>query len=279
MVRPQATPASTACSGLTHAAFAAAGIRLPRTAHTQYYRGPLVARGAPLLPGDLVFYGVPQRVHHVGLCLGGGLMVNAPRWGKPVQVAPYRWPGDGFLGATRPTAGGAGILDLLPDIGPLPDIGLPQLPPAGRDFTPLAVVEGLAPPVIDGPAASPPVLNDAPAPGAGELVATALAGSVAEPAPAAEPAEPIIAALPRRAARRRPRRQATTTPTAPPQMPTTITPPAPATTTTTTPPAPATTTTTPTEPETVTTTPPKPHPRRLAKPSPRPRGLAGPSRP
>ncbi|OLT23486.1 hypothetical protein BJF78_32270 [Pseudonocardia sp. CNS-139] len=46
------------CSGLTHAAYEAAGVSLPRTAHTQYHHGPLVRPGTPLMPGDLVFYGV-----------------------------------------------------------------------------------------------------------------------------------------------------------------------------------------------------------------------------
>ena len=43
------------CSGLTKAAYAEAGITLPRTAQTQYDAGPLVSLGVPLLPGGLVF--------------------------------------------------------------------------------------------------------------------------------------------------------------------------------------------------------------------------------
>ncbi|GAA2535777.1 NlpC/P60 family protein [Pseudonocardia sp. RS010] len=95
------------CSGLTTAAYAAAGITLPRTAQTQYLAGPAVPEGAPLLPGDLVFYGTPgttvtARIHHVALYLGGGQMINAPRFGEPVQVEPYRWNGDDYAGASRP---------------------------------------------------------------------------------------------------------------------------------------------------------------------------------
>ena len=56
------------------------------------------------IPGDLVFYGTPSRVHHVGLYLGHGLMINAPTYGQPVQVGPYRYRGDDYLGATRPAA-------------------------------------------------------------------------------------------------------------------------------------------------------------------------------
>ena len=90
------------CSGLTTAAYRAAGIALPRTAQTQYNAGPLVPVGQPLLPGDLVFYGTPQHVHHVALYIGAGKMVQAPDFGRPIQISSYRWNGDDYLGASRP---------------------------------------------------------------------------------------------------------------------------------------------------------------------------------
>jgi cell wall-associated NlpC family hydrolase len=91
------------CSGLTHAAYAAAGITLPRTAHAQYHAGPHVPAGAPLAAGDLVFYGNPtSRITHVGLYVGSGQMIHAPTFGQPIQIAPYRWTGDTYAGATRP---------------------------------------------------------------------------------------------------------------------------------------------------------------------------------
>jgi cell wall-associated NlpC family hydrolase len=92
------------CSGLTAAAYAAAGVTLPRTAQTQFNAGPRVLGRQPLLPGDLVFYGTPQRIHHVGLYIGGGLMINAPDFGEVVKIEPYRHNGDDYAGATRPTA-------------------------------------------------------------------------------------------------------------------------------------------------------------------------------
>ncbi|MFD8493892.1 C40 family peptidase [Amycolatopsis sp. NPDC059657] len=92
------------CSGLTKAAYDAAGISLPRTAQTQYAAGPRVPAGQPLLPGDLVFYGAPSKIHHVGLFIGNGQMVHASTWGQPVKIAPYRNDkGDDYLGATRPS--------------------------------------------------------------------------------------------------------------------------------------------------------------------------------
>lgn len=91
------------CSGLTTAAYHAAGITLPRTAHTQFNAGPHVPNTQPLQPGDLVFYGNPNtKIHHVGLYIGGGLMINAPTFGQPVQIEPYRYNGDDYVGATRP---------------------------------------------------------------------------------------------------------------------------------------------------------------------------------
>lgn len=90
------------CSGLTRAAYAAAGITLPRTAQAQYDAGPPLAPGTPLQPGDLVFYGTPQHVHHVGLYIGGNQMIDAPHRGSTVRVEDYRWAD--YLGATRPSA-------------------------------------------------------------------------------------------------------------------------------------------------------------------------------
>ncbi|CAM4267830.1 C40 family peptidase [Kibdelosporangium persicum] len=91
------------CSGLTKAAYAAAGITLPRTAHTQFHAGPRVPDGQPLLPGDLVFYGNPNtKIRHVGLYIGGGLMIDAPDRGQVVKIQPYRHRGDDYAGATRP---------------------------------------------------------------------------------------------------------------------------------------------------------------------------------
>ncbi|MFC5952258.1 C40 family peptidase, partial [Pseudonocardia lutea] len=106
------------CSGLTVFAYGAAGITLPRTAHSQYVAGPHVPADAPLQPGDLVFYGSPSAVHHVGVYLGDGRMVNAPTYDEPVRTSYYRWRGDDYLGATRPAAPGprtTGMLQVLPE--------------------------------------------------------------------------------------------------------------------------------------------------------------------
>ena len=91
------------CSGLTVAAYGAAGITLPRTADSQFRAGPRAPDGQPLLPGDLVFYGnASVNIHHVGLYIGGGMMIDAPDFGQVVKIQPYRYKGDDYAGATRP---------------------------------------------------------------------------------------------------------------------------------------------------------------------------------
>jgi cell wall-associated NlpC family hydrolase len=71
------------CSGLTMRAFQAAGVSLPHSSAAQSRMGKKVALNA-LKPGDLLFYGRP--VSHVGIYLGGGKMVHAPRSGSRVKV-------------------------------------------------------------------------------------------------------------------------------------------------------------------------------------------------
>ncbi|MEV6326516.1 NlpC/P60 family protein [Streptomyces sp. NPDC051909] len=89
-------PSAYDCSGLTQAAWRAAGVSLPRTTYTQINAGRRVSR-SELAPGDLVFF--YSGISHVGLYIGGGQMIHAPRPGAPVRVAPIdEMP---FAGATR----------------------------------------------------------------------------------------------------------------------------------------------------------------------------------
>ena len=89
-------PSGYDCSGLTQAAWRAAGVSLPRTTYTQINAGRRISRGE-LAPGDLVFF---SGVSHVGIYIGNGMMIHAPRPGAPVRVAPIdQMP---FAGAARP---------------------------------------------------------------------------------------------------------------------------------------------------------------------------------
>jgi cell wall-associated NlpC family hydrolase len=94
-------PGGFDCSGLVQAAYAAAGIALPRVAQAQHDAGPQVAAGAALAPGDLVFFGTgPSAVEHVGIVISATEMVDAPHTGADVRIEPFDWPD--YLGATRP---------------------------------------------------------------------------------------------------------------------------------------------------------------------------------
>jgi cell wall-associated NlpC family hydrolase len=89
------------CSGLTWAAWRAAGVRIPRTAAGQLADLPRV-RGRPQ-PGDLLIYRSrgPSR-RHVAMVVGGGRMVEALGRGIPVRSTSIR---PGWLSAVRPGAG------------------------------------------------------------------------------------------------------------------------------------------------------------------------------
>ncbi|BFU44478.1 NlpC/P60 family protein [Krasilnikovia sp. MM14-A1004] len=78
-------PRTYDCSGLTKAAWAAVGVHLEHYTKDQWNSGRPVSRGE-LQPGDLVFF--YSDVHHVGIYIGGGKMVNAPHSGDKVRMAP-----------------------------------------------------------------------------------------------------------------------------------------------------------------------------------------------
>jgi hypothetical protein len=94
------------CSGLTQWAYAQVGLSLPRTAQQQF---DATIRLSPeqLQPGDLVFFAqtYPSNVWitHVGIYIGGGMMINAPVEGDVVSEMPVYtgfW-GDHYAGAGR----------------------------------------------------------------------------------------------------------------------------------------------------------------------------------
>ncbi|MEU9452320.1 bifunctional lytic transglycosylase/C40 family peptidase [Streptomyces sp. NPDC048277] len=99
------------CSGLTKAAYASVGITLPRVANDQYNAGPHPSRNE-LLPGDLVFFSTDlsnsRAIHHVGIYVGGGYMIDAPYTGAVIRFDPI--DSADYFGATRVTEDGAKAL-------------------------------------------------------------------------------------------------------------------------------------------------------------------------
>jgi cell wall-associated NlpC family hydrolase len=99
------------CSGLTQAAYETVGIKLPRVANDQYNAGPHPSRDE-LLPGDLVFFSDDltnsRAIRHVGIYVGGGYMIDAPRTGAVIRFDPIDTPD--YFGATRVTEDGAKAL-------------------------------------------------------------------------------------------------------------------------------------------------------------------------
>ncbi|MFD7897798.1 NlpC/P60 family protein [Streptomyces sp. NPDC059743] len=90
-------PSSYDCSGLTQAAWRAAGVELPRTTWEQVKVGTRVATG-DLLPGDLVFF--YDDISHVGIYIGDGMMIHAPKPGANVrEESIYYMP---IYGSVRP---------------------------------------------------------------------------------------------------------------------------------------------------------------------------------
>lgn len=77
-------PETFDCSGLTQYAWAAAGVGMQHWTVAQYRSFPKVPVDA-VQPGDLVFFGAD--IGHVGIYIGGGLMVDAPYPGANVRVA------------------------------------------------------------------------------------------------------------------------------------------------------------------------------------------------
>jgi cell wall-associated NlpC family hydrolase len=99
------------CSGLTKAAYASVGVTLPRVANDQYNAGPHPQRNE-LLPGDLVFFSDDptnsRAIRHVGIYVGGGYMIDAPRPHTVIRFDPIDTPD--YFGATRVTQDGARAL-------------------------------------------------------------------------------------------------------------------------------------------------------------------------
>lgn len=93
------TPSGFDCSGFVQYVYAHFGVSIPRTSQEQFKVGTPVDR-ANLQVGDLVFFHDDgSGPGHVGMYIGGGLMINAPHTGDVVKIAPVG--SNGYCGARR----------------------------------------------------------------------------------------------------------------------------------------------------------------------------------
>ena len=90
-------PSSFDCSGLLVYSWGLSGVQLPRTSY-QMYEWTVPIPLSALQPGDLVFFGESQ-IHHVGMYVGGGTMIQAPHSGDVVKLASIWW--DNLVGFGR----------------------------------------------------------------------------------------------------------------------------------------------------------------------------------
>jgi peptidoglycan DL-endopeptidase CwlO len=93
-------PGSYDCSGLAQAAWAAAGVAIPRDTYEQWAALPHIAASA-IQPGDLLYY---DGIGHVTMYVGNGYMIDAPQTGMDVEKIPMDtgWYASTFVGAARP---------------------------------------------------------------------------------------------------------------------------------------------------------------------------------
>lgn len=129
-------PRAFDCSGLTQAAWRAAGVSIPRTSGAQWASLVRVDASA-VRAGDIVVY---AGAGHVALYIGGGQIIEAPRPGKAVQVAPWRsgWYASNFVGVVRPSGASVAVQHAVPKAKPKTAEAAPvkegdvPLPPAAR---------------------------------------------------------------------------------------------------------------------------------------------------
>ena len=74
------------CSGFVRAVYNLCGLSIPRTSRDQFKAGDSVTK-YDLQDGDLVFFGSSaDKINHVGIYVGGGKFVHAPRQGEEIRV-------------------------------------------------------------------------------------------------------------------------------------------------------------------------------------------------
>lgn len=91
------------CSGFVRAVYNLCGVNIPRTSAEQFRAGEKVGRD-DLVDGDLVFFGASSdKINHVGIYVGNGKFVHAPRRGEEIKISTIeeKYFAGRFIGAKR----------------------------------------------------------------------------------------------------------------------------------------------------------------------------------
>jgi cell wall-associated NlpC family hydrolase len=92
-------PDSYDCSGLVEAAWASAGVSIPRTTYDQWATLPHISLSA-IQPGDLLYF---DGIGHTAMYVGNNYIIDAPQTGSDVQKVPLAgWYQQTLVGAARP---------------------------------------------------------------------------------------------------------------------------------------------------------------------------------
>ena len=89
------TPLGFDCSGLVQRIFSEHGVTLKRNSFEQAFQDPQLVPIAfeKLEPGDLLFFGTPDRIDHEAIWLGDGTVLQSTRHNVPgVQITPFDSP-------------------------------------------------------------------------------------------------------------------------------------------------------------------------------------------
>lgn len=92
-------PGGFDCSGLLQYVWGKVGVQIPRVSQAQWKAGKAVSR-AGLRPGDAVFFGSRNGPGHVGMFIGNGQFIEAPRTGLKVRISQLSGRND-FIGGRR----------------------------------------------------------------------------------------------------------------------------------------------------------------------------------
>lgn len=92
------SPSGFDCSGLVAYAYGKFGVSLPHNAAAQFGIGLRIPLSR-LQPGDIVFF---DGLGHVGLAVGGGRFIHAPRSGERVEISSLASRMGSIVGARRP---------------------------------------------------------------------------------------------------------------------------------------------------------------------------------